>query len=105
MSGMNLSFLFLSLVCFAAYVDSRPTGAPMAACNTLFPQHGDATNAAVPGDFYIYSELFDNDIGGDFVGNASYRGKFPLAWHLHEYHGSHVKSVTTIKFASTALSR
>ena len=55
-------------------VQAFPGGAPTQACDSLTPNHPadpiDPTNN--PPEVFIYSELFDNDNGGDYEAGQIY---------------------------------
>ena len=58
------------------FVISLPGGAPTEACGSLTPSHAstadpiDPTNN--PPEVFIYSELFDNDNGGNYEAGQTY---------------------------------
>ena len=55
-------------------VQARSGGAPVEACGSLTPNHPagpiDPTNN--PPEIFIYSELFDNDNGGNYEAGQTY---------------------------------
>ena len=66
----------LLLLTVTVQVHSRPNGAPDAACSSLIPQHNVSNAQNLPGGFYIYSDLFNNNNRGAYVADRNYEGNY-----------------------------